>query len=100
LPKLLKLVARSCSSKLLFLFTYSITVYCYLNNKVNNVARTAYAAVSCNVNVQIEVKAVNKFAVVQGRVIAYKVVELVGYFVVIKDVAYNSSLRSASIVSV
>jgi hypothetical protein len=41
LLKLLKLVIRSCSSKLLLLLTYSITIYCCLNNKVNNIAYAA-----------------------------------------------------------
>jgi hypothetical protein len=49
LLKLLKLVIRSCSSKLFLLLTYSVTIYCCLNNKVNNIAYAAQAVVSCNV---------------------------------------------------
>jgi hypothetical protein len=41
LLKLLKLVTRSCSSKLLLLLAYSVTIYYYLNNKVNNIACAA-----------------------------------------------------------
>jgi hypothetical protein len=51
LLKLLKLVTRSCSSKLLLLLTYSVTIYCCLNNKVNNIACAAQAVISCNIYV-------------------------------------------------
>jgi hypothetical protein len=51
LLKLCKLVLRRCSSKLLLLPAYSVTIYCSLNNKVNNVARAAHAVVSRDVDV-------------------------------------------------
>jgi hypothetical protein len=51
LLKLLKLVTRSCSSKLLLLLTYSVTIYCCLNTKVNNIACAAQAVISCNIYV-------------------------------------------------
>jgi hypothetical protein len=51
LLKLLKLVTRSCSSKLLLLLAYSVTIYYCLNNKVNNIACVAQAVVGCNVYV-------------------------------------------------
>jgi hypothetical protein len=51
LLKLLKLVTRSCSSKLLLLLTYSVTIYYCLNNKVNNIACAAQVVVSYNMYV-------------------------------------------------
>jgi hypothetical protein len=45
LPKLRKLVTRRCSSKLLFPLAHSITVYCCLDDKVDDVACAAYAVI-------------------------------------------------------
>jgi hypothetical protein len=42
LSKKSKLLLRSSSSKLLFLFTNSVFIYYYLYNKVNNIASVAY----------------------------------------------------------
>jgi hypothetical protein len=51
LLKLCKLVLRRCSSKLLLLPTYSVTIYYSLNNKVNNIACAAYVVVSYNIDI-------------------------------------------------
>ena len=62
-------------------------------------AGTAYAVVRRDVDVRVQVKARNKLAVVAGRVIAHKAVELSGYFILIKDSAYDTPLGSPSMVS-
>lgn len=51
LLKLLELVTRSYSSKLLLPLTYSITIYRCLDNKVNNMACAAQAVIGHNVYV-------------------------------------------------
>jgi hypothetical protein len=84
---------------LLFLFAYPFAIYCSFDNEVNNIASTAYAVVRCDVNVRVQVKAYDKLAVVTAYVIAYKAVELSGYFVLIKHSAYDSPLGGPSIVS-
>jgi hypothetical protein len=48
----------------------------------------------------MQVQPVDKLAVVQGRVIANEAVELARDFVAIEDVAYDSRLGSAGIVSI
>jgi hypothetical protein len=100
LLKLLELVTRSCSSKLLLLLAYSVTIYCCLDDKVDNMACAAQAVVGRNVYVWMEVQPVNELAVVRARVITHKAVELAGDFVVIEDVAYDSRLSSTSVVSI
>jgi hypothetical protein len=69
-----ELLARSSFSELLFPIAHSLPVYCSLNDEVNNMASAAYAVVGCNVNVRVEVKVLNKLAVVASRVITHKVV--------------------------
>ena len=100
LAKLLKLIARSSRSELLFLFTNFLPVYCSLNNKVNDIARTAYAVIRGDVNVWVEVKALNKLAVVTRRVIAHKAVKFRGDIVAIDSVEYELRLGSSSMVSI
>jgi hypothetical protein len=100
LLKLLKLVTRSCSSKLLLPLAYSVTIYRCLDDKVDNMACAAQAVVGRDMYVWMEVQPVDELAVIRARVITYKAVELVGDFVVVEDVAYNSRLSSTSVVSI
>jgi len=55
LPELCELVTRRCSSKLLFLLAYSITIYCCLNNKIDNVACAAYAVIWAKVDLEMKI---------------------------------------------
>jgi hypothetical protein len=64
------------------------------------VACAAYAVIWAKVNLEMEIQAVNKLAVVAGRVVAYVAVELVSNFVVIEDVTDNRRLGGSSMVSV
>ena len=59
----------------------------------------AYAVVGCNVDVRVEVKVLDKLAVVAGRVITHKAVKLSGYFKLVEYSAYNSALGSPNMVS-
>ena len=100
LSKLLELVPRRCSSKLLLPPAHSVTIHCSLDDKVDDVARAAHTVVSRDVGIWMQVQPVTKLAVVRGRVIANEAVELARHFVVIEDVAYDSRLGSAGMVSI
>jgi hypothetical protein len=100
LSKLLELVTRSCSGKLLLLLAYSVTTYCCVDDEVDNMACAAQAVVGCDVYVWMEVQPVDELAVVRARVITYKAVKLARDFVVVKDFAYDSRLSSTSVVSI
>jgi hypothetical protein len=100
LAKLLELIERSSRSKLLFPFTNSLPVYCSLNDKVDDMARTAYAVIGGDINVWVEVEALDKLAVVTRRVIAHKAVKFRGDIVAIDSVEYDLRLGSSSMVSI
>jgi hypothetical protein len=94
-----ELIMRSSFSKLLFPFAYPLAIYCSFDNKVDNMASTAYAVVCCDVDVRVQVEACNKLAVITARVIAHKAVELLGNFILIKHSAHDSPLSGPSMVS-
>jgi hypothetical protein len=96
----LKLLVRSIFSESLFLSAYSLPVHRSFDDEVNNIGSTAYAVVRCNVDVRVQVKALDKLSVVVSRVIAHKAVELSGYFILIEHSAYDSPLSSPSMISV
>jgi hypothetical protein len=60
----------------------------------------AYAVIWAEVDMEMEIQAVNKLAVIAGRVVAYVAVELVSNFVVIEDVTDDRRLGGPSMVSV
>jgi len=64
LAELLELVTRRCSSKLLFPLAHSLAIDCSLNDEVDDMACTAYAVISRDVDVWVEIEAVDKLAVI------------------------------------
>jgi hypothetical protein len=58
-----------------------------------------YVVVCHDVDVRVQVEALDELAVVARRVIAYKAVKLLGDFILIKDSAYDSPLGGLSMVS-
>jgi hypothetical protein len=62
-------------------------------------AGTAYAVVRRDVDVRVQVEALDELAVIAHCVIAYKAVELSGDFILIKDSAHDSPLGGPSMVS-
>jgi hypothetical protein len=62
-------------------------------------ASAVYAVVCHDVDVRIQVEALNELADVAHHIIAYKAVELLGDFILIKDSAYDSPLDGPSMAS-
>jgi hypothetical protein len=58
-----------------------------------------YVVVCHDVDVRVQVEALDELAVVARRVIAYKAVKLLGDFILIKDSVYDSPLGGLSMVS-
>jgi hypothetical protein len=63
-------------------------------------ASAAYALARIDVDVWVEIEALDKLAIVTGRIISHIAVELSGNVVVIKYSAYDSPLGRASMVSI
>jgi hypothetical protein len=95
----LKLLVRSSFSKTLFPSAYFLLIYYSFDNKVDNMAGTAYAVVHQDVDVGVQVEALEELSVVVCCDIAHKAVELSGYFILIKHSMYDSPLGSPSMVS-
>jgi hypothetical protein len=87
-------------AKLLLSFAHSFPIYYSLNNEIDYMISTAYARTQVDVNVRVLVKARNELSVITTCIIAYKAVELLGYFEFVEYVKYNRSLGSLYIVSV
>jgi hypothetical protein len=80
----LKLLVRSSFSKTLFPSAYFLLIYYSFDNKIDNMVGTAYAVVHQDVDVGVQVEALEELSVVVCCVIAHKAVELSGYFILIK----------------
>ena len=64
LPKELKLIPRCYLSKFLFLFTYAVTIYNYLYNKVNYIAYIVYLVAITKFKIKVISKTINKLSII------------------------------------
>jgi hypothetical protein len=62
-------------------------------------ASATYAVVCHDIDVRMQVEALNELAIVAHHIIAYKAVKLLGDFILIKDSAYDSPLDGPSMAS-